>query len=199
MKRLIELAEKIKDKKLREKTISLLKEQHISNEEMVYPKEDFSELPCWVGSHHNYSGGLLEHTLSVAKTALALADNFEKIYRVKANRDYLIAGALLHDIMKVFILRREGHKWNFTGSLLDHAFWSGAELYARGFPEEVVHIVASHGGDMGGAGAAPRTIEALLVFYADMTDSAIESNVHGVPQFQILVVPADEKEESEGE
>lgn len=186
MKRLIELAEKIKNKDLREKTIRLLKEPEISNSEIIYPKGDFQKMPVWVGAHHNYEGGLIDHTYSVTKASLELAKHFEKLYKTKINHDYLIAGALLHDIMKIFILTKIEDRWTFTGSFLDHAVFTASELYARNFPEEVVHIVASHGGDMGSAGANPRTIEALIVFYADIYDSAIESFIHGEEQVVLL-------------
>lgn len=192
MKRLIELAEKIKNKDLREKTIKLLKEPEISNSEIIYPKSDFAKLPVWIGAHHNYEGGLIEHTLSVTKLAIDMAKDFEETYKISANKDYLIAGALLHDIMKVFILTKSGGKWKFTGSILDHAQFTACELYSRGFPEEVIHIVASHGGDLGSAGANPRTLEAIIVFYADIFDSAIESFVHGTPQVILVSQQKDE-------
>lgn len=186
MKRLFELAEKIKNKELREKTIQLLKEPEISNPEMIYPKSNFSKAPGWVGAHHNYEGGLIDHTVSVTKIALDIAKHFEETYKISINYDHLIAGALLHDIMKVFVLKKSGNKWNFTGTLLDHAQFSACELYSRGFPEGVVHIVASHGGDMGVASANPRTVEALIVFHADVFDSAVESFVHGMPQIVLF-------------
>ena len=192
MKRLLEFAKKIKNKKLREKTVKLLKEPEISNSDMIYPRADFKKAPSWIGAHHDYEGGLLEHTLAVTEISVAIAKIFEKIYKTKVNMDYLIAGALLHDIMKVFILKKEAGTWSMTGSILDHGFFSGAELYARGFPEEVIHIVSSHGGDLGQAGANPRTLEALIVFYADIIDSAGESQIHGVAlekQLQLLLMP----------
>lgn len=192
MKRLLELANQIKDKKLREKTIKFLKEPEISNPEIIYPKADLKEVPAWIGAHHNYPGGLLEHTLSATKIALKLADVFEETYKVKVNRDSLIAAGLLHDIMKIFILRKEGANWNFTGSVLDHADFAACELYARGFPEEVIHIIASHGGDMGSAGANPRTIEAIIFYNADVVDSSIESNIHGGSQMQFIILSPEE-------
>jgi len=193
MKRLIELAEKIKNKSLREKTIKLLQEPEISNPEIVYPKADLKKAPAWFNGHHFYEGGLLDHTFSVANACLLLAKNFEEIYKASINHDHLIAGALLHDIMKVFVLAKTGKQWSFTGCTLDHAVLTACELYAREFPEEVVHIVASHGGDLGGAGANPRTLEALIVFYADMTDSAVESFVHvsAAQNMQVIVLGKD--------
>ncbi len=195
MKRLIELAEKIKDKKLREKTIKILEEPAISNSEIVYPKADLKKIPAWVNGHHFYDGGLLDHTFSVTNASLLMAKNFEDAYKASINYDYLIAGALLHDVMKVFVLCKTGRQWSFTGCTLDHAVLTACELYAREFPEEVIHIVASHGGDLGSAGANPRTLEALIVFYSDMMDSAVESFVHGMSaqNLQFLLMGSDKE------
>lgn len=191
MKRLIELANKIKDKKLRDKTIKILQDPKISNSEISYPAEKFEEIPAWVGAHHNYKGGQLEHTISVVNICMNLADHFEKSYETKINRDHVIAGALLHDIMKIFILKKKGKAWDLTGTTLDHADFSACELYAREFPEEVVHIVAAHGGDSGAA--YPRTLEALIVYYADVIDSAAESMIHGVSPLQFLMMQGGEE------
>lgn len=192
----VDLANQIKDKSLREKTIKFLKEPEISNSEMVYPKARLEEIPAWpIGAHHAYDGGELDHSISIAKIALKLADHIEEFYKAKVNKDFIISGALLHDIMKVFLMKKEGKSWEFTGATLDHADFSAAELYARGFPEEVVHIVASHGGEQGMAGANPRTLEAMLVFYADVIDAAVETAVHGSPQLQLLLKQFKEKSE----
>lgn len=197
MKQIIELANQIKDKKLREKTIQLLKEPEISNTEIVYPKADLEKAPAWIAAHHSYDGGLLDHIIGVTKLSISIAEIFEKTYKTKINYDHLIAGALLHDIMKVFILKKSGKKWDFTGTTLDHADFTACELYARGFPEEIVHIVASHGGDAGSA--YPRTLEALIVYYADIIDSAGESMIHGLPSLplQLLLMQPEEKSENE--
>ncbi|HLC51166.1 MAG TPA: HD domain-containing protein [archaeon] len=187
LKDALELAEKIKDKSLREKTIKLLKEPEISNPEIIYPAAKFEEIPAWpIGAHHHHAGGELEHTVSITKIVMALADHFENMYKMKINKDHLIAGALLHDIAKVFLYKKIGNEWQFTGANLDHADFGACELYARGFPEEVVHIVASHGGEQGAAGANPRTVEALLVYWADFLDASVESSTGGEAIKQLL-------------
>ncbi|MBR9682265.1 MAG: HD domain-containing protein [Candidatus Aenigmarchaeota archaeon] len=179
MKRLIELANKIKDEKLRKQTIEILKNPKISNKSMKYPAADYSKTPAWpVGAHHDYEGGLIDHTCSVTKNAIDIANNLKKTYKAKINLDHLIAGALLHDIMKIFLMKKKGKTWDFTGCILDHADFSGCELYARDFPEEVVHIVIAHGGEMGYTAATPRTIEATLVSHCDMIDSSMESMIN---------------------
>ena len=179
MKRLIEFAKKIKDEKLRKKTIEILQNPKISNKAMKYPAADYSKMPAWaVGAHHSYDGGLLDHTYSVTKNAIEIANNLKKIYKAKISMDHLIAGALLHDIMKVFLIKKKGKAWDFTGCVLDHADFSGCELYARDFPEEVVHIVIAHGGEMCYTAAAPRTIEAAIVSQCDMLDSSLETMIN---------------------
>ena len=119
----------------------------------------------------------------------------EKKYDAKINKDHLIAGALLHDIGKVFLLRKSGNRWEHTEVMLDHADLGAAMLFAKGFPEEVIHIVAAHGGDQGQAGANPRTLEATIVFYADVIDATVESNIHGASKIQFLLMPSEEGEE----
>jgi len=178
MKDALAIAEKIKDKKLRDKVVAMLKKPEAGNPQFVYPAASFEKIPAWaMGAHHNYDGGELDHSVSTTKIALKLAEQFEEAYDIKVDHDYLIAGALLHDIGKVFILKKEGNQWSFTGCHMDHADLSGQMLFAAGFPEEVVHIVASHGGDAGQAGAAPRTLEAIIVFHADVLDASMESHV----------------------
>jgi putative nucleotidyltransferase with HDIG domain len=195
MKDALALAEKMKDRKLRDKVVAMLKKPEAGNPEFVYPAAPFDRIPAWaVGAHHGYDGGELDHSVSVAKLALKLAEQFEEAYDIKINHDYLIAGALLHDIGKVFILKKEGGSWGFTGCQMDHADLGGQMLFAAGFPEEVVHIVASHGGDQGQAGAAPKTLEAMIVFHADVLDAAMESHVRpsaaSLP-LQFLLMPQE--------
>lgn len=191
MKDLLKITEEIKDKKLREKVVEVLKNPDLKNPEFKYPATPFDKIPAWaVGAHHHYEGGELDHTVGVVKIAMFFADYFEKTYDMKINRDHVIAGALLHDIGKVFLIKRDGKSWAFTGCHLDHADLSAMVLYAHEFPEEVVHIVASHGGDKGQAGADPRTPEAMLVFHADVVDAAVESqtNPSSNMPFQFLLL-----------
>lgn len=180
MKEIIEIAKKIKDKDLQKKTIEMLNDPKISNKSIKYPAAKFDKIPCWIGAHHFYEGGLLKHTESVTKIAMNLAEHLSKTYsKIKINMDHIIAGALLHDIAKVFMIKPKGKTWEFTGATLDHADFSAAELYARGFPEEVVHIVAAHGGDA--CTPRPKTIEASLVYYADIIDSMVDANANELP------------------
>ena len=207
--KLIELAEMIKDRDLREMTIKLLKKPESKSPTVKkYEPSDLSKMPVWVGAHHDYEGGLVDHIVSVTELCLSMAKSFEKVYgkeieklaKAGINYDHLIAGALLHDIGKVFIIRRAdkekqklGMKWDFSGLMLDHAVLSANLLHEHGFPEEVVHMVASHGGDMGAASASPKTIEAWLLVQADNIDAQFESSIlhpqMNLQQLQFLLNP----------
>ena len=197
MKDAVDLANQIMDKRLREKVVKLLKSPDAKNSEFVYPATPFDKIPAWaMGAHHHYEGGELDHTIMVVKIALSMAEDLEKAYNAKPNKDHIIAGALLHDVGKVFLIKREGKEWAFTGCHMDHADLSAQILYAHEFPEEVVHIVASHGGDQGFPAAQPRTLEAILVTHADFIDATVESSTNPqAPQMpiQFLLVQPDEK------
>ena len=192
IEKLIELAKKIQDEKLREKVIEILKNPELSNEEIIYPCSNPEEIPSSLNSHHSKESGHIEHTASVTELAIKLAKHFEKFYGVKINYDYLIAGALLHDWMKIYHFTKSQGIWKHSGCLIDHAVLTTCELYARGFPEEVIHIVEAHGGDLGQVAARPQTLEALIVFYADVVDSAIESFIAPREQPKIFLISEEE-------
>jgi putative nucleotidyltransferase with HDIG domain len=194
LEKLLKLAEKIKDEELRKKVIDLLKNPKLSNPEIIYPCENAEKIPSSISAHHSRDGGHIEHTASVTELAIKIAEHFEKTYNAKINYDHLIAGALLHDWMKIYIFRKAPAGWGVTGCTIDHAVLAACELYARGFPEEVIHIVEAHGGDLGQQAARPQTIEALIVFYADVLDAVVESFIRGTENLKIILFPEEEEQ-----
>ena len=179
--KLIKIVERIKNKKLREQTMELIKNPKLSGG-WKYKAADLKKAPAWIGSHHYYDGGLLEHTTSVAELSIKVAEYLERKYKKGINIDFVIAGAVLHDIAKLFEMREEDGKWVFNDFLIDHVRTGGAELYARGFPEEVVHIVMAHAG-----GDTPRTLEAKIVDMMDNLDTIYESFGKEVQQLVYLL------------
>lgn len=163
---LIDLAVNIEDQGLRSKTEELLQNFELSNEKMDYEKSDLEKLPCWLGGHHYYEGGLIEHIYSVTKMCMDVADNLSEVYGVDIDRDSLISAALLHDLAKQFIL--EGME-GFRKCILDHNIWMACELYSRNFPEKVIEIVVGHGGETDQAN--PKSIEASILCHADSIDA----------------------------
>jgi 7,8-dihydroneopterin 2',3'-cyclic phosphate phosphodiesterase len=58
---------------------------------------------------------------------------------------------------------------------MDHLSIATAELVRRGFPIEIVHVVAAHHGEYGPI--RPKTVEALICHLADFADSRLNGEV----------------------
>jgi 7,8-dihydroneopterin 2',3'-cyclic phosphate phosphodiesterase len=191
MKELIELAEKIKDRQLREKVIEFIKNPALTHKDFKkYPKEDIEKVktPFSVGGG-TVERDLLNHTMAVTDLCIKTADSIEEHYGIKINKDHLIAGALLHDMMKMFEWKAGESGTEPTGILLDHSMLAVAEFYYRGFPENVIHIIASHFGEAGPT--PPRNYEALILHYVDTLLSLTEFHLYGARQekpMQLLVL-----------
>lgn len=165
---------RIRDKELREKVRELLK-----NPEVRFEGECLAFEECPGGSyvHHSYRGGLLQHTLAVARIALLLCDLVEEVYGGSVDRDTVLASVLLHDLMKCYVYRVDGERFSSTplGERIDHLTLLVAEMYRRDFPLKVIHAVAAHHGD--NSPMHPRTLEALIVYMADFTDAELSRRV----------------------
>ena len=123
--------------------------------------------------HHGFVGGLLEHTLSVAK----LCEYFCKTYPI-LKRDLLIAAALCHDIGKTKELSLfPENDYTDDGQLLGHIVM-GAEMVGEkarqipGFPPvleaELKHCILAHHGEYEyGSPKKPALIEAAALNLAD--------------------------------
>src|SRR4030042_5821922 len=115
------------------------------------------------------SGKLTDHTKRITKLAKSILDNREE----KLNQDYLIAGALLHDVGK--LLEYEYVNGKYIKSELGKKFRhpvSGALLAKElGLPDEVIFIIYahSHEGD-----ELKRTPEAIIVNHCDFIDFEIK-------------------------
>ncbi len=112
---------------------------------------------------------LFEHTEAVTRIALAACDVLSECAKFKSiNRDYLLAGALLHDVGKLLEYQKtdEGIVKSKSGKLLRHPF-SGVGLAVKiGLPDEVVHMIATHAREGDGS---YRSLEAVIVHNADFT------------------------------
>jgi 3'-5' exoribonuclease len=67
--------------------------------------ERFKLLPATTRHFYPFPGGLLEHTLSVTKSSLHLVEKYAAAYpelKPPLNKDLVVAGAILHDIGRVF-------------------------------------------------------------------------------------------------
>ncbi|RLI96650.1 MAG: dihydroneopterin 2',3'-cyclic phosphate phosphodiesterase [Candidatus Aenigmatarchaeota archaeon] len=173
---LLKLADEIKDKQLRKKVKDTLKDPGMSHGELSkkYKPCDLKEAPASIQFHHTYDSGLVEHTYAVTKMSMSVSETLESVYGMDIDRDSLIAAALLHDIGKLWGMKKGSAGWGPTGLTLDHTMAGTSELYAREFPEKVLHIVASHFGENGPT--PPQTIEALIFHTIDNMDAVIGTN-----------------------
>ncbi len=180
MKELIELAQKIEDNSLRNKVIEFLKNPKLSNPNFEkYKPEKIEKVrtPFSSGSLI-VDRDVLNHTIAVAKACISIANVVEETYGIMLNKDYLLAGAILHDLGKLFEWKMTNQIPEHTGILLDHTILITSELYKRDFPEEVIHMVASHFGETGPT--PPRTLEAHILAYVDNLLSVFEWKVGSI-------------------
>lgn len=138
--------------------------------------ERFRVAPAARGMHHAFRSGLLEHTVSMASAARALARH----YRV--HEDLVVAGVLLHDLGKIWELEiNSSIEYTDDGRLLGHLtmevlFVDRIIRDLSSFPAEyrrqLLHILLSHHGEYEfGSPRRPKTPEALLVHMVDNLDS----------------------------
>ena len=140
---------------------------------------NFRDLPAAVSHHHAYVHGLLEHTLSVTKGALALGKTY-KDSGVDIDMDIIAAGGLLHDLGKIESYRLDPFpSMTVPGTVIDHIalgyslFSRLADEYGldRGTADAIGHILISHHGRREyGSPVIPATPEAMVVSSADELD-----------------------------
>ncbi len=138
-----------------------------------------NKFKTWPGArkvHHNYIGGLLEHTLAVVDICDFLSTKY------KLDKELTIAGGILHDIGKIEEIKSEIKKEESEkGVLLGHII-IGVQILKEesekiiGFPESLLtkltHLIISHHGNYDfGAYQLPMTKEALALHFADFIDS----------------------------
>ena len=131
--------------------------------------------PAAVSIHHEYSSGLLVHSLTMADIAAMLCPIYDADY------DLVITGCLLHDMGKIIEL--EGpivYKYSLEGKLLGHISIMCAEIRKAAdelkitseIPILLEHMVLSHHGQQEfGSPVMPLTKEALLLSLIDNLDS----------------------------
>jgi 7,8-dihydroneopterin 2',3'-cyclic phosphate phosphodiesterase len=177
-KELKQLANQIKNPNLRKIALDLLSNPRTSLKDIESSELSLDASPAGKSQHHSYPKGLVEHTISTSKIAMALCDSVEKIYQGKINRDLVLAGVLLHDIFKplTYIMKENGtYDISPLGEKLDHLTLILCELYQRKVPIDLLHIVAAHHGRSGPI--SPRTIEALIVHVADVADATLNGEI----------------------
>jgi len=144
----------------------------------------FKNAPAAKIHHHNYIGGLLEHTHSVVTLCRIIARLYPEL-----DRDLLLSGAILHDIGKTAV-----YDYTFQievteeGGLMEHIILGYRMVGAKidtiaGFPRELrlrlLHLILSHHnfGDWGSP-VKPLFVEAQALCYADLLDAQLNEFLH---------------------
>lgn len=144
-----------------------------------YYSNDVYEYPAASKIHHNFIGGLATHTSGMLKIGLALCDIYPNI-----NKDYLIAGIILHDLGKIEELSSPVvTEYSAKGKLLGHISIMDARLSQIGQElkldesQELIilrHMVLAHHGEMEfGSPVRPETLEAEVLSQIDNIDAKI--------------------------
>jgi 3'-5' exoribonuclease len=177
MAELVQIAESMNDVSIRQLTLDVL------NDAEIRPR--LLKAPAAKSIHHAYQGGLVEHILSICGLMKALHGHYEA-QGVEMKLDYLLFGAIFHDIGKVWELDPDGGiTYTDKGKLLGHMIMA-VELVEKkasrifGFPEEtkdhLKHIILSHHGRLEyGSPKVPMFLEAFLVAAIDDLDSKINT------------------------
>lgn len=130
--------------------------------------------------HHAYVGGLLEHSLSMARLAKFVAEQYPHV-----DVDLLVCGALLHDCGKALEYDTSS-SFDFTdeGRLVGHVVRATIMVQQAAdqlgdIPEsqlrQLLHMITSHHGTMAwGAPVVPKTLEAILLHQIDLLDSRVQ-------------------------
>ena len=127
--------------------------------------------------HHNYVGGLLEHTLKIVEFCKKACELYEMV-----DRDLLIAGALLHDLGKISQYEVSSFiDYSDEGRLIGHIVEGDRIVTEKikemaDFPEELAmrlrHLILSHQGELEmGSPVVPQTLEAIILHNADEMDA----------------------------
>lgn len=156
----------------------------------------FKTTPGAISMHHAYRSGLMEHTVRMCRSCIALLPLYEEV-----DADLAIAGVILHDLGKVL---------EYTGSLattksrLGHLHGHVVLGYRQvrraalksGLGEDLLdrleHIILSHQGELEwGAATKAATPEAVFVSMVDNLDAKM-----GMVQYALRSTP-DSQEFSE--
>ena len=143
--------------------------------------EKFRSAPGGVKLHHDYIGGLLEHTHNMLRAAVAILPLYPNV-----QADLVLAGIFLHDIGKTEELTYDMvFAYTDSGQLIGHVVKSllminqkADALKAKGTQIEQTaldalgHIILSHHGQYDfGSPKLPATLEAFMVYYIDDLDA----------------------------
>ncbi|MFB0525268.1 MAG: 3'-5' exoribonuclease YhaM family protein, partial [Phycisphaerae bacterium] len=160
--------------------LKALVEEFLADAELM---ERFRNAPAAVKIHHDYLGGLLEHTHNMLRVAVAILPLYPQV-----QPDLVLAGIFLHDMGKTEELSYDmAFSYTDSGQLIGHITQTllmvnkkADALKARDvqIDQEILdalgHIILSHHGEYEfGSPKLPATPEAFMVYYIDDLDAKV--------------------------
>ncbi len=133
-----------------------------------------------VSMHHNYIGGLAEHTLNVMHLTAVLCERYEC-----GRTETAVLAAKLHDIGKIYELYYDGpFKYTNRGEmeghivigveLIDKAIRENPTLYSEDFITRIKGCIVQHHGKLEyGSPRGMKMEESFIVNYADSIDATM--------------------------
>ncbi len=170
---LMQIVEGVIDRNIRVLILDTLNDPEI--------REKLLRAPAAKTIHHAYLGGLLEHILSICGLCVFISKHYPQV-----KGDYLIFGAIFHDLGKIWELEvGQGISYTDKGQLLGHMIMA-VELVEKkasrimGFPDDLKdllkHIILSHHGKLEfGSPKVPMFLEAFIVAAIDDFDSKMNT------------------------
>jgi len=154
----------IQDQDLREKTLRVwenaLKIRNMQPEDLLRLPFTLLIKPC--------PANFIEHTRGVVQVSYQTGLALQKLYgeRMSINMDYLLSGALLHDVGKILeYIEKDGEfVKSREGKFVRHPFSGVGLAYREDIPDDILHIIAVHAGEGNGRW---RSTEGVIVHHAD--------------------------------
>jgi 3'-5' exoribonuclease len=152
--------------------------------------EKFCKAPGGVKLHHDYIGGLLEHTHNMLRVAVGILPLYPKV-----QADLVLAGIFLHDIGKTEELSYDmAFSYTDSGQLIGHitqtllkvnekanALRTKGTMIEQPVLDALGHIILSHHGEYEfGSPKLPATPEAFMVYYIDDLDAKMNQVVSAI-------------------
>jgi 3'-5' exoribonuclease len=160
--------------KIESRYIKSLVERFLSDRRFI---QSFKRAPAAKNFHHNYLGGLLEHTLSVCQLCRYVIEHYPEL-----DKDLMLSGGFLHDIGKTKELRFDrAIDYTDEGRLLGHVVLGIGMVDEKladmkDFPQELAvrlkHLIISHHGQFEfGSPKRPKFLEAFALHLIDDLDA----------------------------
>jgi len=163
---------------IKNQQLKVIVDEFLADEQLM---KKFCYCPGGMSMHHDFIGGLLEHTWNMLRVASAILPLYPEV-----QPDLVLAGIFIHDMGKTEELKYDtAFSYTDSGQLIGHISKTflmlhrkAEALVGRGVQidgailDALGHIILSHHGEYEfGSPKLPATAEAFMVYYIDDLDA----------------------------